>query len=265
MIHYFKIAPSHKDYVELLQFTDMHIFADAQERFDNIDTKASLHAVFDLARKNNWTVDAILATGDLVHDPRTIAYERLLEIFTSIEKPIFCLPGNHDSPTLIHQLLNSGNVHTSKSIEIGQWLIIMLDSFLLNTHAGQLQQEELDLLDKLLRENLDKYLLICLHHPPVEIGSAWMDSMRLNNAQEFFAILDKYNHIKAVIWGHVHQEFKTERNGVHLMATPSTCVQFIPGSNEYCADDLTAGYRYLKLYNTGVIETNTRRLNKDIG
>ena len=156
MSKHFKIKPSHQDYVELLQITDTHIFADEKERFDDVDTKVSLNDVLNLARDNDWPVDALLATGDLVHDARTIAYERLLEVFTSIKEPVFCIPGNHDSPILMHQLLNTQNVHTSKSIEIGSWLVIMLDTFLLNTHAGQLQQQELDLLDALLEENQDK-------------------------------------------------------------------------------------------------------------
>lgn len=268
MSDHFKIQPSHQDYAELLQITDTHIFADEKERFDDVDTRASLNQVLNLARDNNWPVDAILATGDLVHDPRTIAYERWLEVFTSIEEPVFCLPGNHDSPGLMYKLLNTHNVHTSKSIKIGSWLIIMLDSFLLNTHAGQLQQDELDLLDDILGENQDmhqdKHVLVCLHHPPVEIGSVWMDSMRLNNPQDFFQVLDKYHQIKAVLWGHIHQEFKAERNGVCLMASPSTCVQFMPGAGEYQKDGRAAGYRYLKLHSSGEIETYTLRLNEAI-
>ena len=265
MSTHYQIKPYHQDYAELLQITDTHIFADEKERFDDVDTKASLNEVLNLAKANDWPVDALLATGDLVHDPRTIAYERLREVFTTIGKPVFCLPGNHDSPILMHQLLNNKNINTSKSIEIGQWLIIMLDSFLLNTHAGQLQQDELDLLDKLLKGNQDKHVLVCLHHPPVEIGSEWMDSMRLENPEEFFAVLDKYDHIKAVLWGHIHQEFYSERNGVRLMATPSTCVQFMPEAPEYRKDVLSAGYRYLKLNYSGEIETYILRLNVDIG
>ncbi|RKZ48546.1 MAG: 3',5'-cyclic-AMP phosphodiesterase [Gammaproteobacteria bacterium] len=261
MNDHFKIEPSNQDYAELLQITDTHIFADEKDTFDDVDTRASLKQVLDLARGNDWPVDTILATGDLVHDARTIAYERLLEVFTSIEEPVFCLPGNHDSPGLMYELLNTSNVHTSKSIEIGAWVIIMLDSFLLNTHAGQLQQHELDLLGELLEKHQDKHVLVCLHHPPVEIGSDWMDGMRLNNPQEFFAVLDRYNHVKAVLWGHIHQEFNAERKGVRLMASPSTCVQFMPESGEYRKDGRAAGYRYLKLHSSGEIDTHTRRLH----
>jgi len=81
---HYQIKPYHQDYAELLQITDMHIFADEKERFDDVDTKASLNEVLNLAKANDWPVDALLATGDLVHDPGTIAYERLREVFTAI-------------------------------------------------------------------------------------------------------------------------------------------------------------------------------------
>ena len=262
MKDHFQIKPHHEEYAELIQITDTHIFADAKDRFDDVDTSASLNEVLNLAKANDWPVDALLATGDLVHDPRTIAYERLQKVLTTIEKPVFCLPGNHDSPILMHKLLNNQNVHTSKSIEIGNWLIVMLDSFLIDTHAGEFKQEELDLLDGILSKHQGKHVLVCLHHPPVEIGSEWMDSMRLKNSGAFFAVLDKYVHIKAVIWGHVHQEFSSERNGVRLMASPSTCVQFMPGAGEYRKDGRAAGYRYLKLNFSGEIETRIRRLDQ---
>jgi Icc protein len=76
--------------------------------------------------------------------------------------------------------------------------------------------------------------------------------------------LDRYHHVKAVLWGHIHQEFNAERNGVRLMASPSTCVQFMPEAGEYRRDGRAAGYRYLKLHASGEIETYTLRLNENI-
>ncbi len=263
MNQHFELTPEHQDYVELIQITDTHIFADAKDRFDDVDTEVTLNQILDLARNKSWPVDAVLATGDLVHDPVAIAYTRLFDCLNPLDQPVFCLPGNHDDPELMYQLLNKNNVHTSKSIEIGHWLIIMLDSFLPNTHAGKLQQTELDMLNELLNEYRQQHVLVCLHHPPVEIGSEWMDSMRLENPHELFAVLDNYDHIKAVLWGHIHQEFNRVRNDVQLMATPSTCVQFMPETGEYRKDGRAAGYRYLKLHASGEIETQVRRLHEN--
>ena len=90
------------EYVRLIQFTDTHIFSDPAATFDGIDTMQSLQSVIDHARKFNWPPDAILVTGDLVHDPVEPAYQRLREMLNKTAHPVFCIPGNHDAPLLMH-------------------------------------------------------------------------------------------------------------------------------------------------------------------
>ncbi len=47
---------------------------------------------------------------------------------------------------------------------------------------------------------------------------------------------------------------------VALMASPSTCVQFAPGSAGFKADDQPPGYRWLELRADGSIETAVSRV-----
>ncbi|MBI4005242.1 MAG: phosphodiesterase [Gammaproteobacteria bacterium] len=250
----------HEDYVELIQFTDTHIFASQDHTFDGIDTMASLEQVIAHARAQCWPTDAILVTGDLVHDPVPTAYERLSVVLGKIQSPVFCLPGNHDAPELMYQILCNENIKILNSIITNYWLILMLDTFLLNTHAGHLDVEELDMLDQRLNQYKNKHVLICLHHPPVPIDSPWMDKMGLDNPAEFFAVIDKYSHVRGILWGHVHQEFMMTRKNVLLMSSPSTCVQFTPGTERYIKDDKQAGYRRLKLLASGEIITDVFRI-----
>jgi len=135
----------------------------------------------------------------------------------------------------------------------------MLDTFLPGTHAGMLQQGELEFLDQQLHAHKQKHVLICLHHPPVSIGSPWMDNMGLRNPDAFFSIIDKYNHVRIVLWGHIHQEFHGQHNQVKLIATPSTCVQFQPEADSYIKDMKSPGYRILKLFMNGETETEVIR------
>jgi Icc protein len=44
------------------------------------------------------------------------------------------------------------------------------------------------------------------------------------------------------------------------MSTPSTCVQFKPGSREFALGDEAPGYRYLRLGSGGDIETRVQRV-----
>ena len=40
------------------------------------------------------------------------------------------------------------------------------------------------------------------------------------------------------ISGHVHQESDAVMSGIRMLTTPSTCVQFAPGSEDFALDDL---------------------------
>jgi len=63
-----------------------------------------------------------------------------------------------------------------------------------------------------------------------------------------------------VLWGHVHQEFDQSMQGVRWLATPSTCVQFTPRSDDFAVDSTAPGYRWLRLYDDGHIQTAVSRV-----
>ncbi|MGH8120608.1 MAG: phosphodiesterase [Gammaproteobacteria bacterium] len=249
------IAQRHADRIELLQFTDTHVYAEPGQCFDGVDTAATLADVIAHAGKFCPLPDAILLTGDLVHEPSPAAYDRLSAILCSVERPVFCIPGNHDQPELMHQILDAGNISMAKSIHFERWIIVLLNTFLPDTHAGNLGADELVFLDQILTEYKDNHALICLHHPPVSIGSPWMDRMGLQNPAALFAIVDRHPQVRGILWGHIHQEFKCERHAVKLMATPSTCLQFAPQAGSYIKDDKPPAYRHLQLYASGEIRT----------
>ena len=93
------------------------------------------------------------------------------------------------------------------------------------------------------------------HHPPMAVGSPWLDKMGLQNPAELFSITDRHPQSRGVICGHVHQEFSGKHGALQLFATPSTCVQFTPGSVSYGQDDKPPAYRHLLLHAGGEIET----------
>jgi Icc protein len=62
----------------------------------------------------------------------------------------------------------------------------------------------------------------------------------------------------------VHQQFDgVRRNGhgdLRLMATPSSCVQFLPRADDFALDDRPPGYRQLVLHADGRIDTQVQWL-----
>ena len=249
------------DIVRVVQLTDTHLCQAKGGTLLGMDTDQSLQAVIDLVQGERPAVDVLLGTGDLSDRGAREAYERLQGYFAQIPCDNFWLPGNHDDRSAM-ETAASTDTRLCKEIRVSSWQILMLDSQVPGEVGGELGQAELALLEQALQSARDEglYTLVCLHHQPVTIGCAWLDEQMVADAAAFFDVLDRYPGVRGVLWGHVHQQIDRQRNGIGLMASPSTCVQFAPGSVNFKADTLLPGYRWLDLHGDGRIETAVSRV-----
>lgn len=245
--------------LKILQLTDTHLFGDPQGRLLGQNTRRTLALVLDAALRAHG-YDLVLLTGDLVHDESLEGYRYLRERLAALAIPYYCLPGNHDDVASMSQIFDAGTTGNEASTKADGWNLVLLDSTIPGEDGGHLADRQLDLLDASLAARRGDPALVCLHHQPVPVGSAWMDTMALDNPGDFFRILDRHPQVRAVLWGHVHQEFSSRRKDVRLLATPSTCVQFLPGSEEFALDPRTPGFRWLALGRDGQIETGVERI-----
>ena len=247
--------------LRVLQITDSHIYRDPNGRLAGLKTQQTLDDVLEMAQRDFWQADMVLATGDLVHDATTAGYRRIKERLQTLGAPVYCLPGNHDLPQVMSECMDQSGVTAPKAVRQGNWLIVLLDSTVSGSAGGHLSSRELETLDSNLRQHPDCHALICLHHHPVAVGSAWMDRMALDNPEDFFRIIDRYPKVRGVLWGHIHQLFESEHRGIRLMGSPSTCIQFTPRKDEFGIDQQPPGLRWLELLPDGVIRSAVTRLS----
>jgi Icc protein len=226
-----------------------------------MDTDESLREALQLVKEAVLPVDLVLATGDLVHDCSPEGYQRLKSYLKTLGAPVYYLPGNHDVTEVMNPNLQDTSISMPAAAEHGPWVIMMLDSSLRDAERGHLAASELEKLDSNLQKYSDKHVLICLHHQPIPSGSAWLDKMALDNPEAFFSIVDRYSNVRCILWGHVHQSFKGERNGVLMLSTPSTCIQFTPNNDKFQIDPIPPGFRWLNLLPDGSIETEVEHLS----
>lgn len=246
--------------VRVIQLSDCHLFADTDGKLLGLDTEFSLNKVLDLIAREQSNPDLVLATGDLSQDGSHASYQRFHEhMERCFSVPVYWLPGNHDLMTVMsdHKALDKMSPCV---IPIADWHIIMLDSTIVGKVPGRFSEQELAFLHSALEQTVGSHVMVCLHHQPVPVGSNWLDQQIVANADKFFAILDQFSHVRVVLWGHVHQVFETERNGVRLMSVPSTCVQFKPQSQDFAVDSESPGYRWLDLHADGHIDTGVSRV-----
>jgi Icc protein len=254
------IAPNTAQAVRVLHITDFHLLAERGRTMLGVDTEQTLADVLDAALGSGPPPDLALLTGDLVQDAVAPAYRRLRTQLARLPCPAYCLPGNHDDPELIAMALADGQVRFQPQILLDHWQIICLDSTLPRQPYGRLGETQLALLESLLADQPQRHALIALHHHPLPSGSAWMDTMLLEDADPLFAILERHPQAKTLVCGHVHQALELSRDGRRLFATPSTCFQFKPQQADFALDPVPPGYRWIELFPDGRIATTLERL-----
>lgn len=247
--------------VRILQLTDCHLDEQPGGRLLGMDTDHSLQAVIEQARRDGRAPHLVLATGDLADGGAPAAYRRLRAYVEKLCPQQFWLPGNHDDRRAMEALPGAGSLMPTE-LRIGAWQLLLLDSQIPGEIGGELGADQLAQLERSLAEAAESglYSLVCLHHQPVPIGCDWLDEQRVCDADALFRILADYPGVRGLLWGHIHQEVDRRRNGLRLLASPSTCVQFAPGSEDFCADDLPPGYRWLELHGDGRLETEVCRV-----
>ena len=250
--------------VRLTHFTDPHLYGSEHESLRGVATLPALSAALAHARTRDWPPDALLVTGDLVQDDPG-GYQHFRRLFGSLGRPVLCLPGNHDEPDAMRRELAGKPFVLGGSVDLGRWRIVLLDSCIPGSAGGALSAPELARLGEALASAAGRHCMVCLHHHPVPMGSRWLDHVGLSNAAEFLHAIDAHRNVRAIVWGHVHQAFDVPRKGVRLLATPSTCAQFLPHADDFAVDRRPPAYRTLELRPDGSLLTEVVWLEQHAG
>ncbi|HAU5614889.1 TPA: 3',5'-cyclic-AMP phosphodiesterase [Morganella morganii] len=259
--------------VRILQITDTHLFAGETDTLLGINTLHSYHAVLDAIVKQQLPADLIVATGDLVQDQSTRAYQRFTDGIARLPAPCVWLPGNHDYQPSMAQELAAAGISPSKQVLLGdQWQILLLDSQVQSVPHGELSDDQLIWLDNCLAQQPDRHTVVMLHHHPLASGCTWLDQHSLRNSHMLAEVLTRYQNIEGILCGHIHQDLDVMWNGIRMLATPSTCVQFKPHCTNFTLDTAAPGWRYLELttgdnpsLTTQLFRLDTDEFSPDLG
>jgi Icc protein len=245
--------------LRLVQITDLHF---GEQPGDLLGAGINTDVTFArVARRiHQLQPDWIVATGDLAQDPEPEAYRRLAGVFAGLPAPVHALPGNHDAPGLLLRHLGPEQGGQRRVVR-GNWQLLLLDStHQTHSHKGRLGPAELGWLQRTLENTAEYHTLICLHHHPLAVGSAWMDRIGLQDASQLFDCMMGHSRIQGVLFGHVHQTVELEHQGVRLFGSPSTCLQFSPRREQMAIDSLPPGLRYFDLHGDGRLNTRVEYL-----
>ena len=249
--------------INIVQVTDPHLYKHAKGTLLGMNTQDSLDHVIKLVQETETDIDLLLATGDIAQDASAEAYNNFIRTVAVIDAPLRWIPGNHDSATLMLEMAQ-GTDASEKSLRLANWLVLLLDTSIEGKVHGRLAESEL----KLLGNSLDAaqgdkgidHCLVCLHHNPIPGNAGWMKDIGLINDDQFFEIIDRFDKVSCILYGHIHQDLDFMHRNIRCLCTPSTCIQFKADVTNFELDKVNPAYRSLKLFADGAIETEVRRV-----
>ena len=160
----------------VLQITDCHLVGQ-RETLIGVDTEESLRSVLARATARH-RFDAVVASGDIAHDPRQAVYERFLAIVGDyVDVPLMCLPGNHD---VLSEMERAGL--PMGALDLGAWSIVMLDSHIDDTVESEVSDNDRAATARAIEAAGGTHVLVATHHPMVAVNCPWIDKDRIQNA-----------------------------------------------------------------------------------
>jgi len=226
--------------MRLIQISDCHLCANPEARSRIGYPLRQLRAV--VARARRLRPDIVLVSGDIGHDESPAAYRHAFEVFAEFECPWFWMTGNHDHPEFMEELHPFHD-----ELDLGDWRLLLLDSRVPGQAGGELGQDALQELAVRLEED-DRPTLLAMHHPPLSVGSAWMDALGLADREAFWQTLAAYAQVRAVLCGHIHQAFAARHGDIAVYGCPATADQFLPRQDDFTLDEASRpGFRIVDL------------------
>ncbi len=249
--------------IKLVHLTDTHLYGAPAGTLLKMNTQCSFEHVVSLIADQEADSDLILATGDIAQDGSPSAYVNFIQTMSRLQTPFRWLPGNHDNLAAMNQAAAGMGVY-EKIVQINNWLLVFLDTCIDGEVCGELPEHELHFLEKTLastqQDDSIAHCLLCLHHNPLPANSEWMKDIGLKNPEDLFSLLQRFQKVNSLIYGHIHQEVDVLHGGVRCLCSPSTCIQFKPNVSDFELDVLDPGYRSLRLFEDGRMDTEVFRL-----
>ena len=230
----------------LLQVSDCHLARDPAAAYRGQNADANLERLTDAARR--WAPDLLVLTGDLSEDASVESYCRIRDWAGRFGCPVAWIPGNHDERDAMSPVFDEARFQSGPVVAVGGWSLALLDSAWPNDPGGELDDARLKALDEL---EGDRPAGVFVHHQPTPVGAAWIDKVGMRAAERLWARIGKLPSVRFIAFGHVHQRFRQQVEGVECLACPSTAANSLPATARFTAGETTPMVRWFELNETG--------------
>lgn len=238
---------------KIILISDNHFSENNKLLFNAYDVEQNIRLLDDLIKREN--PHYIFVLGDISQDGTVPSYQKAKIQFEKYHKPVYFIPGNHDS-THINTLLDSTYTQSVPYLDIAKHRFIFLDSTIEGSDSGYLSPQELDKIRIHHNKQVNNHLII--HHHFLPLNSI-IDNYILTNNQELILLIEELN-IRNAFTGHVHNGLTKTHNLLNIHHCPATCVQF--GLTKELTLENIIGYRVINL-EENVLNSYCKRIPLD--
>lgn len=255
--------------ITFIQITDTHISSDITKRVDESCPYDNLKHAVDEINGLQPRPHFVIHTGDIADSKGFVPeYKNFKKEITRLSVPIRYALGNHDNCTNFLQVVlgekDSGKQYYYYSFDQENGHFVVLDSRT-GKSPGNISEDQLKWLREDLEKNKDKLTFVFLHHHVMRIQSQpnKLDSLMLQNHQEFLDIIDRFPNVKFVVNGHVHLPKTVTKGGKTFICTPSLAYQFSPVSVKLERVNTPPCYRIFTIDKQGQVKVHLKPLGEE--
>ena len=192
----------------IAQISDTHLIVDGPGSARRL---ADFQAVIDDINALDPLPDAIVHTGDIVHNGLAREYAAATAILDRARAPVYVLAGNKDNRSALRAAFQSGGYLSadqsfiSYTVDAFPFRLVALDTTDPESKKGAFCDARFAALEGYLQS--DRPALVFMHHPPVEItvGPDRFHFDDLARMERLARCLSSHTPLRAVMCGHVHR------------------------------------------------------------
>lgn len=221
-----------------LHLSDLHVQPPGTLLRGGLDAAAPLAQAMEVIARRHGPggsappVAFAALTGDLTRDGEPEAYGHLRQALRALPCPTHLMLGNHDDRAAFRAAFPEAPVDgagfVQQAVDTPAGLCLMLDTLEQGKPEGRLCAARLRWLAEALSGGGDGPVMLFLHHPPMPVGIASMDSIALLDADALWEVLAPHRaRIRHMFHGHLHRPIAGSWRGIPLSSLRGTAFEVV--------------------------------------
>ncbi len=124
-------------------------------------------------------------------------------------------------------------------VELGETVLLCLDTLIPGNDAGILCTERLGWLEQQLLAAKGRPVVVAMHHPPLTLGLGVLDQDMLQNGLQVLELLARFPNVVQILAGHVHRPVSGTVQGIGFRTQRAVLYQAPPPVPRWDWDSFT--------------------------